>query len=134
MEEGEVKRSDFHQLEDKGSPYGLLIVVAVLAIFVVIGLVWDPQPLNPANPVPPQPPVESIRIEVNSQPQGASLLIDGRRFEQAPAVLSVSAEKSELVICAQWPAQESFTAPVHCRKVPVSLLEQGPYVFAAEQK
>ena len=84
--------------------------------------------------MPPQPVVESIRIEINSQPQGASLLIDGRRFEEAPAVLSVSAQKSEVVVCAQWPAQVGLPLQLTAAMFLFRCLNKAPISFAAGQE
>ena len=122
-------RGSVSQIEEKGSWWGMLLIIAIVMVFVVV-YVAKPVPMEPTATVASEENIESIdtmpaptNCEITTTPPGGRVFVDKDDKGVEPVVID-SLDKELYLICVDW-----GTNPV-CRNVPKSDLQRkGGYIF-----
>ena len=121
---------DFSEQERQGSPWALLLIITIVAIFG-IGYLLNPQATSSETPLKESPkevasgnPVASPQVQISTEPPQGRIYIDNVELGIAPLQWEPT-EADMFMMCVDWGSN-----PI-CRRVPNTDL-QTDYIFTRE--
>ena len=117
---------DFSELERRGSPWGLLLIVSLIFICAIVYVLNSDtsSPTSDADILMVETPTDPVptQVEIQTDPPRGSVLIQNNSLGIAPVQWSIE-EGDVFLMCVDWGSN-----PV-CRKVPRSDLQVQTYIF-----
>jgi len=120
---------DFSEMERRGSPWGLLLIVSLIVICAIVYVLnlGDEIPSSTADNAVNQEMITAnaptlSKVEIQTDPPRGTILIDSTSLGVAPVQWEVS-EADVFLMCVDWGSN-----PV-CRRVPRSDFQSGKYTF-----
>jgi hypothetical protein len=118
------------EFEEKGSPWGFVLIVIVLGVFVIGYNLQPTENQQESNEEISTEGMGGIAVEKNvefsTNPPGGKVYIDREDMGMEPIMLTLSEEKSVYRVCVDWGMN-----PI-CRNVPRAELSKGAYTFPKE--
>jgi hypothetical protein len=118
---------DFSELERRGSPWGLLLILSLIVICAIVYVLnldrsssSDSEALM-TKPIPATKPIVT-QVEIQTDPPRGTVLIESNSLGVAPVQWEITSG-SVFLVCVDWGSN-----PV-CRRVPRSDLQTETYTF-----